>query len=314
MIFRVPEEPNTIKYPEQKGVILPDPLDFTKLPTASRQSNMDDAVQKHIKECIHIGLELTDPENEQFDLVTTKDVIMTGGRQNKIRVESISIAGSAHPDIMGIRHIARLEGVSPDYLLDAYNRLNYTDIIDKFTYLVEQIEDIDVPQQIKKEEHEDTISWCHVVLTADRLVPFFLSIRDFVTFDFVSQHHRMLVSRSCIHPSQPQTSPPCCGFVNNKNTYRVPLQYFLRILPCPEDTNSCTVVQFQYSDVGGIIPPTNQTQAIIDFGLENISKFCTTVSEAKQKGLALGPGTEGYLKNPLKPKWRQLPKDMIPGL
>jgi len=311
MKYRVPEEPNTDKYPAKKGISLPDQLDFTKLST-SENSHL--AIQNHMKECIRVGLELTDLKNEQFDFVTTKNI--GKGNSSKIRVESTSIAGTSDPKLMGIRHIARLDGLHPDYLFDAYNRLNYTDIIDKYTYLVEMIEEIDVPRPEVENDNDDDddISWCHVVLTADRLIPIFFSVRDFVTFDFVSRRHRMLVSRSCIHPNKPQTSPPSTFDLTKTKTYRVPLQYVLRILPCPEDENSCIVVQFQYSDMGGIIPPPSQTKAVIDFGIDNIPKFFNTVLEAKHKGLALGPGTEGYLKNPLKPKWRQRPKDMLPGM
>mmetsp|Transcript_1575 Transcript_1575/g.2236 ORF Transcript_1575/g.2236 Transcript_1575/m.2236 type:complete len:319 (+) Transcript_1575:265-1221(+) len=318
-MFRTPEEPNPKKHPEVKGFVLPEILDFadlyqTKNETSSRKA-LDDTVNRHIEECVDMGLRLTDPrETVNCEHVTTKvlPIKLASGKiqETEIRVESVSVAGTSDKDMKGVRHIAKLTGVKASYAFDVYNRLNYTDAIDKFTYLVEQIDSIDVP---KDNKHD--IAWNHVAYTADRLVPMF-AVRDFVTFDFVSEAHMMLNSRSCKHPLRPQTPiPTFWSFCGDKQTYRVPLQYFLRIIPDKDDPDgSCTVVQFQYSDIGGVVPPASQTKAVIDFGLDNLPKFFAIVLRAKEKGLELGVGSKGYLKNPLEPCWRQDIQGMIPGL
>ena len=74
------------------------------------------------------------------------------------------------------------------------------------------------------------------------------------------------------------------------------------------------MVQFQYSDFGGIIPPAEHTKAVINFGFTNTQRFYRLVKTTQEKSLKVGPDVDDYLSNPLFPKWRQPVKEMIPGL
>ena len=191
--------------------------------------------------------------------------------------------------------------------------MNYTEAIDAYTYLVEQLEVISSSSDDKR------FGWCHVVYTADKIVPCFAH-REFVTFDFVDTGNLLLVSRSCEHHLRPLTKVPklrhCIRGMFTKKTpkrkLRSPLCYFLRVVPLEE--KKCRVVQFQYSDVGGIIPPKEQTKAVIKFGLDNLGRFYHLLNKVQRKDLDVGPNTKEYLANPLSNGWNKQISKMIPGL
>ena len=176
---------------------------------------------------------------------------------------------------------------------------------------MEKTADVNVPGALK-----DAVPWCHVAYTADTLAKPLKATRDFVTFDFISEDHLLLTSRSCRHASRPETAFPrrFRRGQNHERTIRVPLLYYLRIVPDEHDPDKCTIVQFQYSDVGGFVPGSSQTGAVVDFGFDSLPKLLGSILDCKHQGIALGPGTDGYLKNPLEPKWRQDPSEMIPGI
>jgi len=167
--------------------------------------------------------------------------------------------------------------------------------------------------------NEQNNSWSHVVYTADKIIPGFAH-REFVTLDFVDTENLLLVSRSCQHPQRPLTKVPklrhCIrGMFTKKppkRKIRSPLCYFLHVVPLSE--NKCRVVQFQYSDMGGIILPKEQTKAVIKFGLDNLDRFYHLLNEVERKELDVGPSTKNYLANPLQNGWNQSVGDMIKGL
>jgi hypothetical protein len=288
--------------PSITAVSWPNALDFNKL--ESQNAGKYRVLQQHMEEMAQAGLRLTDTDKTPMELVT---------RQTKngmtVQAEKASVVGVSFPDLQCVRHQAEFD-IDAKTVFDVYNRLNYTEAIDAYTYLVEQLEEVDCA--------ESRFSWAHVAYTGDKIMPGFAH-RDFVTFDFVDADNLMLVSRSCVHPSRPQTPDPTClhgivGMCSNRpsRTIRSPLCYFLRVIPLGE--NKCRVVQFQYSDVGGIVPPKSQTEAVVKFGLGNLERFNHLVKKAQTNKLKIGPEMEDYLANPLVPKWRQDVNVMIPGL
>jgi hypothetical protein len=231
-----------------------------------------------------------------------------------IRIDLVRVAGVPDPDILGVQHTVTLP-INAHIFFDRINPLNYTDLVDKFTYLVKQVGEQDTEHVVDDKDNTNDLSWFHVAYTADKLA-FFMNHRDFLTADFVSEPHLLINSRSCIHPECPTTPEPTVWALTYKDRriYRSPLQYFQRMIPDANDNNSCTVVQFQFSDVGGFVPSKEQTKAVVQFGIDNIPKDVSTILTAVSQGVQLGPGTPGYLDNPLIPRWRQSPKEMIPGL
>merc|ERR1719291_948783 len=123
----------------------------------------------------------------------------------------------------------------------------------------------------------------------------------------------VLVSKSVEHPKLPRTRPPGWGDIFSGSlaapTYRVPLLYALRVVPDAKDANSCKVIQFQWSDVAGIVPQKECYKGIVQFGFDNIPKFRARVQQAAARGATLGLASgAAYLKDPLEPCWRQAPK------
>ena len=172
-------------------------------------------------------------------------------------------------------------------------------------------------EEIDTSSSNEQNSWSHVVYTADKIIPGFAH-REFVTLDFVDKENLLLVSRSCQHSQRPLTKVPklrhCIKgmFKSPKRKLRSPLCYFLHVVPLSE--NKCRVVQFQYSDMGGIILPKEQTKAVIKFGLDNIDRFYHLLKEVQRKELNVGLSTKDYLANPLNNGWNQSVGDMIKGL
>lgn len=292
---RIPKEP--IAEEGSQGVVLPEALDFTQLQENTKAPGI---IQKHVKDCLKLGLELTDLEREPHakHIKHLKTVTKIVEKQKlELGVDAVQIAGSPE-GIFGIRHQCTLP-LPARFVADGSSRLNYTNLVDKFTYIVENLQDIDARN----------VAWCHVAHTADKLA-FFMNERDFCTFDLLSSDGMMSTSRSCIHPARPQNPPK--HLFHLMGTYRSPLMWVHRVSPLSE--SECRVVQFQYSDIGGFVPPKEQTKAVVQFGIDNIPKVFRTLLKAQEKGCSLGPGSDRYLKDPLKPRWRQNPKDMIPGL
>ena len=287
------------------AVTLPNALDFIKLKESCGAGQEYDATcRQHMMDMVQAGLRLTDAGLTPMEHVSCKtDSNIT------IQVEKAPVDGVPYPDLDCVRHIAEFD-VDAKTVFDVYVRLNYTDAIDAYTYLVEMLEEINCGKE--------RFSWAHVAYTADKIMPFFAH-RDFVTFDFVDTENLMLVSRSCSHPDRPQTKTPefyhCFTGIFSKDpsrTIRSPPCYFMRVIPLGE--NKCRVVQFQYSDLGGVIPPGEQTKAVVRFGLDNLHRFNRLVQQTQIKVLGVGPHTTDYLSNPLVPKWRQPVDEMIPGL
>lgn len=280
----------------EPGFHLPRPLDFEQVGHAKGSKAYLEQVNAYASKARDCALELTaldgslkwEPHSEK----------------NGIKCDGLTIAGT---QIQGIRHIAEFE-LSADAVLDAYNRLNYTDIIDKYTTHVECIESVPTEE----------FSWMQVVWTYDRIFPVGAT-RDFVTLDFIDRKNMMLVSKSVEHSGVPRTEKPGWGSIFSGSlkapTYRVPLLYALRVVPCADNDKRCTVIQFQWSDIAGFVPEKYCYTGIVQFGFDNIPKFRARVQKAAEDGAIFGEVSgDEFLADPLKPHWRQLPKDVIPAL
>jgi hypothetical protein len=335
-MLRLPAEPDPKRFPDATGVVIPQALDFRGHPQnggdkedeKQKSEEWNRTVQRHVQECIDFGCSITDPDNNPQHAVytaplRTESVPVTVGEEAytlDIQVETIRVAGVSDRDILGVRHSVTLP-IAPEYFLNAYNRLNYTSAIDKFTYLVEMLEDVVVPTSATSSSTAlptSSTDWCHVAYTGDQIIPGF-SIREFVTLDFMSRQHEhgMLCSRSCQHGQYEITAPPdwtASSLFTNRQRYRVPLLYYQRVLPVPDNPQACRVVQFQFSDIGGLVPPAKQTAAVVQFGIDNLPKAFALVKTAENKGIVLGTDAGVPLIDPLKSGWKQKPTDMIPGL
>ena len=311
---RDPQEPDLAKYPDSReGVAVPPPLDFECL--KKEEEDPKRFVQRYVDQCLQVGLELTDavkdPHAAHMGNRSTVTVETTQKQKLDVVIDEVKIAGLSplQKDLRAVRHTIYKVPLRADVFMDGYNRLNYTDLVDKFTYFVEQVPEDTLEETAAISSTESDLAWCHVAYTADVLAPF-LRERDFVTFDFVSRRHLLLCSRSCAHPAYPK---------NVSKTYRVPLLFYQRVLPDADDPeNHCSIVQFQMSDIGGFIAPGFAIKGIVDFGVENIPKVVSAIVQAVSNDEngeeTLGKGAPGYLDSPLEPSWRQNPKEMLPSL
>lgn len=295
MNFRKPE--SGIAPEGTPGFHIPTQLDFQELKSRESSADVNGEVVAYVRSVRDKALEVTSLESADLSW-------RPASVKNGIRCEALLIAGTK---IEGIRHIAEFP-LPADVVLDAYNRLNYTDIIDMYTTHVESAETIPPAE----------FAWIQVVWTYDRLFPVGSS-RDFCTLDFIDKENLMLVSKDVAHPAVPVTGPPGWASIFSSSlkapTYRMPLFYALRIVPDPQDAGRCTVVQFQWSDTGGFVPPKEVWKGVRKFGFDNIPKFRSRLEGVAAQGIVLGKDSgPAYLANPLVPRWRQEPSDMIPGL
>lgn len=279
------------------GFHMPPPLDFHSAPHAKGSAAYTDWVTGYAREVRDKALELTDLGGS----LSWTTQLEKGG----IKCESLELAGTK---VLGIRHIAQFDGLTADVVLDAYCRLNYTDIIDKFTTHVSVVESLPCPEDF---------AWMQAVWTYDRIFPVGAS-RDFVTLDYIDKMNYMLVSKSVEHPGLPRTAQPTWGKICSGNldapTYRVPLLYGLKVIPDPGDAKSCKIVQFQWSDIAGIVPQDKIHTSVIDFGFDSITKFRDRLMRLPP-GCSLGAKSgQAFLADPLVPRWRQSPQEMIPGM
>lgn len=185
---RIPKEPSIEKQngnnETTEGLSWPSAVDFAKIKSEGKIAN--DVCLRHMTDMAETGLRLTDAELTPMSAVTsiTKDAIT-------VSAEKSAVLGSL-PGMECVRHSAEFN-VNAQTMFDIYVRLNYTDAIDAFTYLVEQVEEINAGPRFQ---------WAHVVYTADKLTLPLLAHRSFVTFDFCDAKNLMLVSRSCLHPNR----------------------------------------------------------------------------------------------------------------
>lgn len=285
-MFRSPE--SGVALQETPGFHLPKPLDFSELKSREGSADSSGEIHAYSRVVRDKALEVTSLGSAGLGWQMVKAA-------NGIQCEGLPIAGSK---IKGIRHIAEF-CLPADVVLDAYVRLNYTDIIDKYTTHVESVESIPPAE----------FAWMQVVWTYDRIFPVGSS-RDFCTFDFVDKENFMLVSKSVDHPALPKTSLPGWASIFSGSlkspTYRVPLFYALRVVPNPEDAGRCKVIQFQWSDVAGIVPANEIWKSVSNFGFDSIPKFRAQLESAIARGVVLGKESgAGFLVDPLVPRWRQ---------
>lgn len=206
-----------------------------------------------------------------------------------VRASSRRVRGSP---VEVVRH--ELEIAAPaDVVLDLYNQLNYTWVVDAYTYDLYAVEDVPTTD----------LSWLHVVHTVDRMAPPLRNIRDFCTLDMVDPHRMMLVSKSVVHPA---LFPPPQHWI------RMPLCYALRVEPLA--AGRCRVVQVQWSDSAGMLRPRMITPGVVEFGFDFYARFTGLVEQAVRQRLPVGRGSPHYLRSPLRAGWRREPGEMVPGL
>lgn len=169
-------------------------------------------------------------------------------------------------DVKAVRHTVKLP-VNAFDLFDALTRFCYTRAIDPYLHAVKLLEEIPIDNVSKG------VSWCHVSYTADKF-PSGMSMRNFVSFDFCNFLHLLYFSRSCYHPDCPASEKPSWLPHWDKRAYRVPFEFCQRVIPDESDTNNfCTLIQFQFIDLGGVLSPSQQQEAVIKFGAK-ISRNC----------------------------------------
>ncbi|KAL7549173.1 hypothetical protein ACHAWF_012451 [Thalassiosira exigua] len=280
-------------------------LDFNRLKSTKSKEEYQAFCLQHMRDLVQDGLRLADADLTPMEFSTHE----TSKNGISIQVDTSRVIGVNIPDLKCVRHTADFD-VDAETVLGVWNRLAYTEAVDKYTYLVELLEEIDCTGS--------QFSWAHIEYTADKIMPCFAH-RDFVCFDFVDKENLMMMSRSCLHPSRPPTQAPTFidGLLDTfsehpSRTIRSPLFWFVRAIPMGE--NKCRVVQFQFSDVGGVVPPAEQTKAAVTFGIESLDRFYRLVKEAQGKGLEVGPTTNDYLADPLLSKWTKRVAKQIPGL
>ncbi|KAL7554048.1 hypothetical protein ACHAWF_017418 [Thalassiosira exigua] len=269
-------------------------LDFHKLKLTKSKEKYQAFYLQHMRDFVLDGLSLADADLTPIEFTAHK----ASKNDISIQVDTSPVIGVNVPDLKCVRHTADFD-VDAQTVLDVWNRLAYTEAIDKYTYLVDLTEEMDCTGS--------QFSWAHVEYTADKIMPFFAH-RDFVCFDFVDKENLIMISRSCVHPNRPPTQAPrfIDGLTGNFSkspfrTFRSPLFWFVRTIPMGE--NKCRVVQFQFSDVGGVVPPAEQTKAAVTFGVESLDRLYCLVKEAQGKGMQVGPNTNDYLANLLLSKW-----------
>ena len=154
-------------------------------------------------------------------------------RADGVAVSTMAVEGS---DVPLVKH--ELDIPAPaDFVLDLYGRLNYTEIVDPFSFLVRSIQTIQTGGSSR-------FGWLLVAETIDDMkIPRDSRTRDFCTLDGVDRSRLLQFSKSVDHPLMKEVP---------FNTVRVPLTYAIRVIPHENDKGStgpsCRVVQIQHSD------------------------------------------------------------------
>ncbi|KAL7546547.1 hypothetical protein ACHAWF_013788, partial [Thalassiosira exigua] len=267
-------------------------LDFVELEkSTSSKDERDAACREHMAKLVEDALRLSDPDRTPMESSTHR----TGKSGVVVRVDKSPVLGVRVPDLECVRHAADFD-LDARTLLDVWVRLFCTDAVDAYAYRVERLDTVDCAASGR-------FKWAHVARTADDILPF-LAHRDFVALNFVDEGALTLACRSCAHPSRPPTRFPTCldsllgPFTKRPSrTVRAPLFWFVRAVPLGED--KCRLVQFQFADVGGIVPPAEQTKAAVKFGLRNMDRVYRLAKRAREKGLDVGPNATDYLADPI---------------
>lgn len=265
-------------------------LDFDKLPGDKNSEEYNSAVRKFVDRLGQQCVELT--------ATTTTDGLpwSSAGEKDNITCEHLQVAGTPLPMS---RHTAEFNAPAPT-VLQLFNALNYTRLIDPYAFHVEAKEHCDLAPEYE---------WCHVAWTVDSIHPLF-AVRDFVTLDFVNASQSLIVSRSVRHGLVPETKPPTKTSFLLKSlksrTYRVPLLYALRVLPV--DENNCVVTQLQWSDVAGVVPDDIVVKSVEKFGYESLARMRKIAQTAVEKNVV------APIEDPLLPAWTPDPYVKIPEL
>lgn len=266
-------------------------LGFDELPGEKHSEQYNSAIQTFVdnlsRQCVEL-MSTTTTNGLEWSRV---------GGKNNIECSHLQVAGTTLPMA---RHTAEFNAPAST-VLQLFNSLNYTSLIDPYAFHVEVKEQCEsVPE----------CTWCHVAWTVDNVHPLF-AVRDFVTLDFLNASQSLIISRSVRHGLVPETKPPnkrSFLFKSLKSrTYRVPLLYALRVLPI--DENHCTVTQLQWSDVGGVLPDDIVVKSVEKFGYDSLTRMRKIVQTVVEKDI--GAPT---LENPLIPTWTRDPRMKIPLL
>ena len=293
MAGRVPSEP--VPREGDAGVRLFS-LDFGVLPGKEKPEEYNAAVRGFVGRLTEQCLQLTSPSTTDGDLPWT-----SVSEEDGVSYSQLQVAGTPLPIS---RHTAEFKAPAAT-VLRLFSSLNYTSLIDPYTFHVEAKEEF----RDLGEEYE----WCHVAWTVDAISPV-LAVRDFATLDFLDASRSLMVSRSVKHRLVPETEVPtltsCLGRKSLKSrAYRVPLLYALRVVPVDGGNNSCVVTQLQWSDVGGVVPEKIAVESVEKFGYSNMVRM-RKIADAAVARKVVAPS----LENPLSPAWTPEPSVKIPEL
>lgn len=298
---RVPSEPVTPDLDEDAGVRL-DSLDLDTLPGEKNSEEYRSALKAFVDRLSEQCMELTSIKTTHSDDDGGGGggglPWMTVGEKDGISYSHLRVAGSDFP----ISHHTAEFGAPASTVLEIFNALTYTNLIDPFAFHVEIKEECALGPEY---------SWCHVAWTVDSIHPLF-AVRDFVTLDYADASRFLIVSRSVRHGLVPETAPPTqLSFLLKglrSRTYRVPLLYALRVLPVEDDENRCVVSQIQWSDVGGVLPDKIVVSSVEKFGYDNMARMRKVVEAAVAKNITVP------IEDPLLPAWTPDPSAKIPAL
>jgi len=308
--LRVPAEPDPPKSSSRPGVtaggiVLPRPFDFSSSPVDDETATSE-RLREYVDEAVKTSLDFCcstreDPAEENdspslpancIETVFLPIKLFNRHRTLQISVETVPVVGVSDPGLKAVRHAVRLP-VRPDVLFDAVCRFCYTEAVDPF---LDRVDVLERYEEAFEDDGDRSVSWCHVTYTVDRFAPV-MSARDFVSVDLASEKHLLYFSRSCIHPDRPPKPVPGPLLPKQRSrAYRVPFMFCQHVIPDPSDPDACTLVQFQFSDIGGILKPSDQIAAVVRFGTSNIPKLLRLVDEF---AYGLGEGQLGYMQDPL---------------
>lgn len=274
-ISRIPHEPADRRVSNDDGLCL--------LPALDLRGSRRDVVAQYISDLRSQSMYLTGS--------TSEHVWSYVGHKDGTTCSQMDVAGTSIPMT---RHVTDFDAPA-DVVFRVYNAVAYTRIIDPYAYHVETLETLD------RVSVDPSFDWCKVTWTLDNIHAM-MAARDFVTLDFADAKDMINVSKSVLHPSKtPTKTPTYKSFLSKNNTsrtYRTPLMYAQRVIN--NGQGKCTLVQIQWSDVGGIVPEDRISASVEKFGYDSLTRLKNLVDKVRLKGAEIPP-----VEDPMKNGWER---------
>lgn len=286
-ISRVPKEPAEETTGEQEGFVFVPTLDFSLIEQDKGSPEYTEKVKSHM---MKFEIQCQELSSDLHDWEKTSE-------QDGTICEHLKVAGTGIPMV---KHTSTLD-FPAQFVFQVINSLTYTSVVDPYAFHVECKDVLDI----------DDYDWTTVTWTVDNIFPVFAA-RDFCTLDFVRSEDMTIMSKSVEHPLVPRTELPSKTSSMRKKTtksrtYRVPLFWFIKVVPI--DENKCTMIQVQWSDVGGVIPEDKIYQSVEKFGFDSTKRMSSIISHVKERELVLPE-----VKSPIIPSWERKVHKIIHGL